>query len=193
MYIRNTYAEEQYSKHPQENQVDGIYDMVKGFKSFGDPLTKDVIIIFCNDHSLHWYLLIVDLRPIRPIKWKIIHYDSSYRPNVSVLRERCEFVIRLINDLRRKVRTSPEYRAFQWIKRKPLREDDFEFIEGMSVQQTNGFDCGVYACINAECYLTGEDHHKFHANAIPLMRIKYIRDIYSFLENSNFPLNLTPH
>ena len=62
-----------------------------------------------------------------------------------------------------------------------------EFIDGMSVHQTNGFDCGVYACINAESYLNGEDHNKFHANSIPLMRIKYIRDIYSFRRNSNFP------
>ena len=185
MYISNTHEEWSYSTRPQF--TDTTYDAVKGFRSAGDPLTKDVIILFCNDFSMHWYLLIVDLRPLRPRKWKIIQFDSSYSPNNDVLRERCNFVIRFLNDLRNKVATSPEYRAFDWRKRSPLRENEFEFIDGMSVQQTNGFDCGVYACINAESYVNGEDHNKFHANSIPLMRIKYIRDIYSFRRNSNFP------
>ena len=70
----------------------------------------------------------------------------------------------------------------------PLRNRDFQFEDRRSNQQENGFDCGVYALINAEAFLRRISHRTFTQGNIPLLRLYIMHNIMQFAHTTHFPL-----
>ena len=189
-YIQSTHREKQYSQFMDE---DYEHSIVAALEFAGDPLDKEVIIMFCNDDNNHWYVLILDRRPN---KMCVLHYDSQTRDrsshrNTEVwerrVKERCSFMIKFINDLRSYIQRS--YNSLNWDAR-ALKEADFSarFIDNESNEQKNGFDCGVYSMMNAESYIRNWDHTTFNQHIMPVFRIKYINELHAFAMMSDFPL-----
>ena len=178
-HIHGTHAMEHYSIRPKAQYEHSIS---AGLKYAGDPILKDRIIMFCNDVSTHWYLLILNIS-----ERKALHYDSgAYIDND--ISERCKFIINFVNDLRDEVFRNSEYSTFGWDRNLPaLNPHEFDFEDAKSVRQQNGFDCGVYTMINAESYLKSADHSIFKKDSIPFMRMVCMSLIYDFIQHSNYP------
>ena len=178
-HIFGTHALEHYSIHPKD---DYEHSITNGLRYAGDPATKAHIIMFCNDGGIHWYLLAVDMG-----KRKVFHYDSGAYVQGDV-SDRCTFIIQFVNDLRQEVFNNPEYSSIRWDTDIPaLNPKQFGFEDAKSVRQPNGFDCGVYAMINAESYLQNGDHSIFEGNSMPFMRMVCMSQLREFIRNSNHP------
>ena len=173
-YIRSTHTAQQYSEFLSDEYVHSFQNAID---FAGDPLARDIIINFCNDSTEgHWYLLILDQRAGR--NKSVTMYDSGWGSSEHVLGERCAYLVDFINNFRSHVTSSyPE--TIHWPQRK-LRVRDFQFKDGKSQQQRNGFDCGVFSLLNAESYIRSWDHKIWRQNALPLFRIRAIWNIKAF-------------
>ena len=97
-YIKPTHTEQQYSEFMPVNYEHSIQ---AGIEVAGDPYDKDLIIMFSNETSTHWYLTILDKRPD---KMCVVHFDSGSIPR-NGLKTRCSFLIQFINDFRAHVKS----------------------------------------------------------------------------------------
>lgn len=60
------------------------------------------------------------------------------------------------------------------------------FVNGFSVQQHNGFDCGVFAMLNCKRYVLGGPHHSLSQGSIKLLRVKLISEIMQYCQETGF-------
>ena len=126
-----------------------------------DLFAFDRFIVPMNIGRNHWALGLVDLKN-RCIKY----YDSL--AGGSVHSSFADFMLRYLEDEfkdKKKSEECPDFRA------------TFA-IEPVDVpQQTNGYDCGVFTCMNAECLTAGRDWIDFDQSLIPKMRRKIAAQI----------------
>ena len=152
-----------------------------GLIQSGDPLAADSVVMFCNDRNSHWYLVVVDRQ-----RTCVIHYDSAHFSQ-DVVDERCRFALTFVNNLRKYV--IGRYPSIQWDRNlNDLNPNDIVFTDGDSLKQRNSFDCGVFAMVNADCFIRSWDHHRFPQEIIPLVRAIFIRTLFSFAVDVRFPL-----
>ena len=179
-YIDSAHTERQYSVlMPQDYN----HSHQTALSLAGDPFEKDIIIMFCNDRSSHWYLIIVDLR-----RHTIMLFDSGAFSR-SELNERCSFAINFLNDLRSYVMSNYRQISFTWDRSTPLlSETDFHYVDGQSCKQGNGFDCGVFAMINGDRFVRNMDNKRFAQNYMPLVRVMLIRNLFSFAMAADVPM-----
>jgi len=121
-----------------------------------DIFLFDRIIVPMNVGKNHWALGLVDL------KQRTISYFDSLAPR-TVHASFAEYMIRYLED---------EFRD----KHKGEACPDFLGTFTTTVvdppQQKNGFDCGVFTCMNAECLTSGRYWIDFDQSMIPEMRRK---------------------
>ena len=74
-----------------------------------------------------------------------------------------------------------DYSSFHWTH-SFLKESDFTFRIGVSVRQLNGYDCGVFALLNAECSLKrpNVNNRIFDQRCIPYIRTIFIKNLIHF-------------
>ena len=168
--VQQTHIERQYStfENPTEQHSVNV-----GVARAGDPLEKDILIMFGNDRGNHWYAVVIDRRP-RP--FEIICFDSGSVTSTAFLNERGQFAIMFINQFRSYVISQLK---LSWAP-VTIYASDFRIRDGFSVRQKNGFDCGVYSLFNVERYLLNKDHQVFQQNTLPLVRAKILMDLYVF-------------
>ena len=178
-YIQSAHASRHFSEF-----MDPDYEHegpLSGVATAGDPLDSDIILNFCNDNTLgHWYVLILDKRPGR---MSVTMFDSGGSVSRNVLEERCSYLITFINNFRHQVRTQHH---LDWPRRR-YSTNQFRFIDGGSVKQGNAFDCGVFSMLNAECFIRSWNHKMFSQNAMPLVRLGMIQNLYSFSAVAGVP------
>ena len=114
-------------------------------------------------------------------------YDSGHGISERMLIERYTYLVEFINDYRNHV--IPECPALSWPSSQPLEVHEFTAIDGKSQKQRNGFDCGVFSMLNAECLVRSWDHTRISQKSIPFMRLKIIRDIVRFASLSDLSLS----
>ena len=177
-YIQSAHAAIPFSSYfYSRNQ----YSIKAGLEFEGDPLERDMIINFCNDRNNHWYLLVMDTRSC---PMTITHYDSgSFSTNN--MEERGKYLVRFLNLFRNNA--SAVYQL-NWQVRPHSRAEDYIVRNGESVRQGNGYDCGVFSLVNAECAVRGWDHSRLEQTTIPFMRLRLIREIVSFLDRAGVDL-----
>ena len=119
-------------------------------KRAGHPMDKDLIVVFCNPHNRHWFLIIVDNREGRK---GVVFFDSGRgKSNISniVIRKTCKKYIDFINNYSQylsstyKNITDPGHR---------ITPQSHPFINGKSTTQQNFFDCGVFTLANLDAYI----------------------------------------
>ena len=79
--------------------------------------------------------------------------------------------------------------SLNWARSRGLQVGQFKFVDGQSQIQQNGFDCGVFSLLNAECFIRSWNHKSFSQNAIPLVRLNMIRNIYTFAATADLALH----
>ena len=102
-----------------------------GFRKLTEEAAKkEVIFVPVNPNCNHWALLVIYIQE------KAIHfYDScSNNGNSGYSREFLQHALKWISEF---IDLSPDY------------QDSWECLTKDSPQQTNGYDCGVFTCINA--------------------------------------------
>ena len=170
--VQQTHVERQYSVFSPRSDN---HTVELGVERAGDPMDKDILIMFGNDRGNHWYSVILDKRPGR---CEIVYYDSGAGSSSTrtTVEERCLFTLRFVNDFRAYVIKTFK---FSWGPAS-LSASTFQIRDGMSVRQSNAFDCGVFSLFNVERYLSQRDHRVFGQNTMPLIRAKIIIDLYAF-------------
>lgn len=116
---------------------------------------KDLKKIFTpiNLNQSHWALGVIDIE-----RKRILYVDSmSSGPNARSLN--------ILNDLK----------GYVIEESKHTMGEDFELIHGNCPQQPNGFDCGIYVCMNA-LYLSKDSELTFNSEDAVHMR-SYIADL----------------
>ena len=129
--------------------------------------------MFGNDTETHWYLVIVDNRDGRK---GVIYLDSSFQHNTTILDRRCQYHVTFINWFRAYLRDSLGM---------AIPDIDFSrythpFRNGLSVQQRNGFDCGVFALINCKRYIFDQPYQALRQASIKLIRAKIISELLEY-------------
>ena len=181
-YISNTHREQPYSETLPDEYV---HTIANGISFAGDPLASDIITNFCNDSEMgHWYLLILDQRAGQ--HKTVTMYDSSFGSSGYILAERCAYLIEFINSFRNHVRHNYSD-TIRWLSCS-LRVKDFRFRNGGSQQQRNGFDCGVFSLINAECFTRAWNHNDWEPTSLPLFRLMAIWNLTAFSHRTGVPL-----
>ena len=185
-YLVNTHTAVQYSMDKDSDALEDGHTVYKGFERAGDPLSKDIIYTFGNDSELgHWYCIVLD-KTQSNLQPSVTLFDSgSGCLTVRQVKQRCSFIIKFINSLSLYGQISL---GQPWTMPQ-LQINDFQFINGRSAKQKNGFDCGVFSLLNAESYLMGHDHHIFEQNSIPYMRLHIMKNIKEFIMFSGAPVN----
>jgi Ulp1 family protease len=124
-----------------------------------DLFSFDRFIVPMNIGRNHWALGLVDLKNKR-----IRYYDSLAAGTVHT--GFAEYMIRYLED---------EFRD----KKKGEECPDLKFVcdPVEPPQQKNGYDCGVFTCMHAECLAAGRDWIDFSQNDIPEMRRKILNQI----------------
>lgn len=128
-----------------------------------DIFKFEKIIFPMNIGKNHWALGLVDLND------KTIQYFDSLAPR-TVHTSFAEYIIRYLED---------EFRDKH--KEKPCPDFLATFTTALvdPPQQTNGYDCGVFTCMNAECITAGRNWIDFDQSMIPDMRRKILSQILS--------------
>ena len=164
---------------------DYVHSITNAIEFSGDPLDRDIIMNFCNDRGVHWYLLILDQRENHK---SVIMFDSLLGRGSSehILGERCAYLIEFINNFRNTVRRTYPH-TVRWSSRR-LRVRDFQFINGVSQQQRNGFDCGVFSLLNAKSFIRSWNHNMWEQNSIPFGRLMAIWNLIAFGRRADLPL-----
>jgi sentrin-specific protease 1 len=125
-----------------------------------DLFSYERIIVPMNIGRNHWALGVVDLGE------KTVCYYDSLAAN-TIHSSFSEYMIRYLEDEFRDKRRDAECPDF--------KEFTFPLVE--PPQQRNGYDCGVFTCMNAECIVSGRDWIDFDQSMIPDMRRKMIIQI----------------
>jgi sentrin-specific protease 1 len=127
----------------------------------------DRILVPMNIGRNHWAIGLVDIR-----NKKVRYYDSLAAGTVHTAF--AEFILKYLED---------EFKD----KNKDAQEQCPEFSKDFIAepvyppQQLNGYDCGVFTCMNAECLSNGRDSIDFTQKDIPEMRRKMLCQV---LENN---------
>ena len=141
-YIEQVHAQVQYSMLTNALELERDHSPLKGLRVAGDPLSKDIIFTFGNDSvNGHWYCLILDNRPTeksitlydsgRPKRGEFQTLQEHLQELEEQLQERCSFFIKYLNALHSYANV---VHNIGW-SHNLLRESDFSFIDGNSVQQ----------------------------------------------------------
>ena len=120
-----------------------------------DLFSFDRILVPMNIGKNHWALGMVDL-----VDRTVQYYDSLAASTVHA--SFAEYIRQYLED---------EFRD----KRKDEECPDFASFETVLVeppQQRNGYDCGVFTCMAAECLVAGRDWMDYDQSLIPDMRRK---------------------
>jgi Ulp1 family protease len=126
-----------------------------------DLFAFDRFIVPMNIGRNHWALGLVDL------KNKSIKYFDSLAGG-SLHASFADFLLKYLEDEFRDKRKTEECPDFR---------NSFSIDPVDPPQQTNGYDCGVFTCMNAECLTSGRDWLDFDQSLIPKMRRKIAAQI----------------
>ena len=126
-----------------------------------DLFSFDRFIVPMNIGRNHWALGLVDLKSKR-----IRYYDSLAAGTVHTAF--AEYMLKYLEDEFRDKRKEQECPPFR---------SEFVVDTVEPPQQRNGYDCGVFTCMHAECLAAGRDWIDFNQNDIPDMRRKILLQI----------------
>ena len=127
-----------------------------------DIFEYDRIIVPMNIGKNHWALGLVDLKD------KAVKYYDSLAAN-TIHKSFSEFILQYLEDEFKDKKRNDECPDFK----------SFEVLLVEPPQQRNGFDCGVFTCMNAECLVSGRDWIDFDQSMIPDMRRKIAVQIHN--------------
>ena len=135
------------------------YKAVRRWTKKVDIFQKDILIIPCHVSSNHWTLAAVDFS-----KKTIIYYDSMGSKDYGLLCRVATYLNQESWDKRKLKFDLPGWKMFCLEKRSP--------------QQTNNYDCGVFAMVTAEL-ISRKEKISFSQDDIQAYR----KQIYSELFN----------
>ena len=126
-----------------------------------DLFSLDRFIVPMNIGRNHWALGLVDLNTKR-----VRYYDSLAAGTVHTAF--AQFMLKYLEDEFKDKRKGEECPQFS---------SEFTVDPVEPPQQRNGFDCGVFTCMNAECLAAGRDWIDFDQSFISDMRRKILFQI----------------
>jgi len=168
-YFNSTFGEQRFTRI-LEYTIRGDFSKEESARIAGDPLQHDVIVSFGNE-SVHWYAIVIDNRLGQR---KIVYYDSGGYNKRSMIA-RCNFHLQFVNDFRS--------RYLRGVLGMQLEDTHINcqthpIMDGLSLKQSNAYDCGVFALANVERYLNHTNFPPVSQSLMKLYRCRYLSKLY---------------